>query len=366
MKKYVFKYLIFLLPFLAVVLVELFVLPIDFFAFRVWESLLVRHSFGILKGPFYPNMTVVKTEAGDLKPPVSCAIMKKDLVWQTDAYGYRKASVPAGTYPVIVVGDSNAVGSGLSQKEMFSEVLEKRVGKKVYPLAPESVKYLFKHRLLRNTKPQVVILEIIERNIMTDNFSVPGNAKFGPLSFPEQIIWSIRLTPAVQAFAVYMDRAFKANLLQFVRARINSSPPVARAATLDTRCPILFLQGEKANREIPDSIRREAVIKIKILSDFFTEQGIRFVFLPIPNKENIYYRELDTSRPVFLEKLIAELSAMGVEVADTQKAFEAITYRKSIPLYHRDDTHWNAAGAETAAVLVEKIIATSGAYGNKP
>ena len=355
MKKYGLKYLIFLSPFLAAVLIELFVLPMDFFTFRIWETLVVRRSYEILKGPFYPNMTIRKTEeGGDLKPAAACAIQKKDVVWQTDAYGYRKTASPAVHYPIIMVGDSNTAGGGLSQSEMISDVLEKRLNKAVYPLAPESIKYIFKHGLLKQTRPDVVILENIERGILTGNFTIPRNADFGTLSVADQMIWSVRLNPVVQSLAIYMDRTFKANMLQFVRARINAGPPTK--AVIQTECPILFLQGPKANRDVPDNVRHEAALKIRHLSDFFTGRGIRFIFLPIPNKENIYYREVGTPKPVFLEKLISDLQAMGVEVADTQKAFENITGRTGTHLYHRDDTHWNALGVEVAATLVEDIL----------
>ncbi len=358
MKKYALKYCLFLLPFAAAVALELFVLPSDFFTFRAWETLVVKHPFGgLLKGPFYPNMTLVKTETGgDLKPSSACAEKKKDVLWQTDAYGYRKAPSPVRRYPVIVVGDSNAAGGGLSQEEMFSEVLEKRLGLSVYPLAPDSIKYIFKHGLLKETKPDVIILENIERGILTGNFTIRPGASFQEMSRAERLLWKIRLHPVVQRAAVTLDRALKANMLQFLRARINARPAAAAAHSSGNGCPILFLQGEKANRDVPDETRRAAVRKIRELSIFFTGQGIRFIFLPIPNKENIYSRELGTPRPVFLEKLIAELREAGVEVIDTQKAYEDITRRQGRHLYHRDDTHWNAAGVETAAALVSAAL----------
>jgi alginate O-acetyltransferase complex protein AlgJ len=363
MKKYGLKYFLFFLPFAAAVCVELFILPIDFFTFRVWETLVTRRSFGILKGPFYPNMTIFKTEeGGDLTPSPICAVKKKDVLWMTDTYGYRKTAASAQRYPVIVVGDSNAVGSGLSQAEMLSEVLEKRLGKGVYPLAPESLKDIFEHGLLKQTKPDIIILESIERSILTGNFKIPKDADFRDLSFWDEIIWSIRLNPTIQSVAMQIDRVFKANMLHYVKARVNAKrPPDTRNPAADP-CPILFLQGATANRDIPDEVRHRAAQNIKRYSDFFTGKGIRFIFLPIPNKENIYYRNLGTSKPVFLEKLILELQDLGVEVVDTQNVFDRITHQTSTHLYHRDDTHWNAEGVEVAALLLEELLRTLALY----
>lgn len=367
MKKYGLKYFFFLLPFLAALSVELFILPMDYFSFRVWETLVAQHSYGLLKGPFYPNMTILKTEeGGDLKPSPACAIKKKDVLWQTDAYGYRKKAAPPQCYPVIIVGDSNTAGGGLSQTEMFSEVLEKRLGKGVYPLAPESLKDIFDHGLLKQTKPDVVILAIIERGILTGNFKIPRHAEFQELSFADRTIWSIRLNPAAQAAAILADRAFKANMLHYVKARINVKQSLNKQGVSKQSCPILFLQGAVANRNIPDQVRLQAAQNIKKWNDFFTARGIRFIFLPIPNKENIYYREVNTPRPVFLEKLIRELQNMGVEVIDTQKAFAQITKQTDMHLYHRDDTHWNAEGAALAASLVNDLLQADSPHKNQP
>ena len=357
MKKYCLKYFLFFLPFLAAICVELFILPIDFFTFRVWETLVKRRSFGIINGPFYPNMTILKTEeGGDLAPSPTCTIKKKDVLWMTDAYGYRKAAASDKRYPVVIVGDSNAAGGGLSQTEMISEVLEKRIGKNVYPLAPQSLKDIFDHGLLKQTKPDVVILESIERGILTGNYKIPQNADFRDLSFYNEIIWSMRLNPAIQSVTIKIDRIFKANMLHYVKARINPQRRQDTRNQAANQCPILFLQGAAANRDIPDEIRHRAALNIKRWSDFFTAKGIRFIFLPIPNKENIYYRDLGTSKPVFLEKLIGELQDLGVEVVDTQSVFDQITNQTSIHLYHRDDTHWNAEGVKMAAELLEDLI----------
>lgn len=357
MKKYVLKYIIFFLPFLAALFVELFLLPIDFFTFRPWETLVVKDSYKILDGPFYPRMTLVKTEKeGDLRPSPACAVAKKDLLWQTDAYGYRKAASSRTRYPIIIIGDSNTVGSGLSQPDTISEVLQRRLGKDVYPLAPALPGHIFRHGLLKQHKPEVIILQSIERNIMPGHLPVPPVADFQPLSVKDRIIWSVRLHPVVQKAAIKLDRALKSNMIHFIKARINPQPARAGDNIEEETCPVLFLQSIVPRMDIPDEVRQKTVDEIKELNDLFTLKGIRFIFLPVPNKENIYHRLLGVPRPVYLEKLISELRLAGVEVADTQGEFDKITRETGTPLYHRDDTHWNTAGVEAAAALVTEIL----------
>ena len=48
-----------LFPFLILQLLELFVLPLDFFTFRVWEAALGTPF--LYPGPFYPNIHIKKT-----------------------------------------------------------------------------------------------------------------------------------------------------------------------------------------------------------------------------------------------------------------------------------------------------------------
>ena len=357
MKKYSIKYILFFLPFIIALCIELFVLPIDYFTFRVWEALVIKRSFGVLKGSFYPNMILSKTEeGGDLAPHSSCAVQKKDVLWITDQYGYRKANTSQKRYSIVIVGDSNIAGSGLTQDDMFSEVMEKKLHKAVYPVAPDSLKDIFNHGLLKQSPPDIVILESIERAILTLTFRLPKDKDFRGLSLWDKIVLEIQLNGFIQSVAIKIDRIFKANMLNYLRARINKTgfPDIKGSGT--AQCPILFLQGAAANNDI--SIEKiDAFAKnIKKTSDFFTSKGIRFIFLPLPNKENIYYQQLGTPKPLFLEHLIRKLKELNVEVVDTQKAFDQITKSSNTVLYHRDDTHWNAEGVKVVADLLEDLI----------
>jgi alginate O-acetyltransferase complex protein AlgJ len=356
MNKYTAKYTLFFLPFIMAIFIELFFLPIDYFTFRVWEALVVRRSLGILKGPFYPNMALFKTEeGGDLAAHSSCAIKKKDVIWITDKYGYRKANSPSKRYAIVITGDSNLAGAGLTQDDMLSEVLERKLHKGVYPLAPESLKKVFSHGLLKQSPPDIIILESIERGVLTGNYRIPERRNFGKLTYLEELVLKIQSNGFVQAAAIDLDRLFKANMLNYLRARINRMDSSEMKTSGKENCPPLFLQGVVANADIPAEKLNAVAQSIKKYSDFFTSKGIRFIFLPIPNKENIYYEYLGTQKPVFLENLIKKLRELNVEVVDTQKAFDNSAMR-SISLYHRDDTHWNAEGVKVAAETLEELI----------
>jgi len=343
------------MPFIIAVCIELFVLPLDFFTFRVWEALAVKRSFGVLKGSFYPNMSLSKIEVGEVGYRSKCSV-KKGVIWIIDQYGYRKAKVPVKRFPIIIVGDSNIAGSGLTQNDMLSEVLEKRLHESVYPLAPESLKEVFEHGLLKQVPPDIIILQSIERSILTCNYKIPKDKDFGISTPWDDSILKIQLNRRIQSIAITLDRIFKANMINYLRARINSPATPGIKDFDEAQCPPLFLQGVVANDDIPIEKLNAVTYAIKKYSDFFTGKGIRFIFLPIPNKENIYYKYLGTKKPVFLKNLIRKLKELNVEVVDTQKAYDNVSESASTSLYPDDDSHWNAEGAKVAADLLEELI----------
>lgn len=341
---------------MAAICLELFILPIHQFTFRVWESLAVKRSFGVLKGQFYPNMEVQKKEDGDLAYYTRCAI-RKDVHWATDTYGYRKTNGTGEKHPIVIVGDSNIAGSSLTQEELLSEVLEKKLGQGVYPLAGERLRALFQHNLLRRNLPEIVILSSIERDI-PDGLSQLKPKDFRTRSRIGEIPEAIRFNTVIQRIAIVLDRVFKANMLNYLRARINGSSPSYRRVSASTECPIFFLQGPSANLDASSRQIERAVERLKEYDDFLRKRGIRFIFLPIPNKETIHYEYLNTRKPDFLERLTRKLQELNIEVINTQKAFDDFYQKTGSMLYHRDDSHWNGLGVQVTADLLHKQIRT--------
>lgn len=353
-KNYKTKYFLFFLPFIAAIYLELFIFPIHQFTFRIWESIAVKRSFGILKGQFYPNMELRKIEEGDLAYYTQCAV-KKNVWWVTDRYGYRKANVPLQKHPIVIVGDSNVAGSGLSQNELLSEVLEKKLGQSVYPLAGERLRALFRHDLIERNFPDIVILAGIERDLPESLPPLTQKDLRTPSSL-ERTLRKLRLNSTLQNIAILFDRVFKANMLNYLRARINGSSPSLRRVRAGEECPIFFLQGESINLSASPKRIEAAAERIKRYDDELKKRGVRFIFLPIPNKETIHYQYLKTKKPDFLERLTERLQALNVEVINTQKAFDDFYQKTGSMLYHTDDSHWNALGVKITADLLEKQI----------
>jgi len=357
MKRFFVRCLLFLSPFLLVVGIELFVLPIDFFTFRVWEALLIKKLHSILPGHFYPCMEVTKLEiSGDLARHTSFAI-SREVKWMTDRYGFRKKDAEGMKPQVVIIGDSNIAGIGLTQEQMLSEVLEEQLKIPVYPYAPAgSINTFLKDLRFQKDPPQVVIVSYIERDIINIPFPKLSQRREQLRSFYE---WRDKFTQMrwVRSVGVMFDRLLKMNMLNHVRAKVGNGIRKDYYHFASKFGPMLFVQGEAANQEVPCERFRKAVETIEACDQILKKRNIRFIFLPIPNKENIYHDFLpDTRRPVFLEQLIQELKKRKIETVDTQKAFEDEYGKNSALLFFLDDSHWNPRGVRLAADRTVKLI----------
>lgn len=257
----------------------------------------------------------------------------------------------------MIVGDSNVAGSSLSQEELLSEVLEKKLGQSVYPLAGERLRALFKHDLISRNLPDIVVLAGIERDL-PESLPPLKHKDLRTSSLLEKNLRKLRLNSVIQNIAVLIDRIFKANMLNYLRARINGSSPSQRRVGTTTECPIFFLQGIDANKASTSERIEQTALRLKEYRDFLQKKGVRFIFLPIPNKETIFYHYLKTQRPFFLDELVKKSRELDIEVINTQKAFEDFYQKTGSMLYHRDDTHWNEQGVRIAADLLEMQIMT--------
>jgi hypothetical protein len=162
-----------LLPFLLLLLLELFVLPIDFFTFRVWEAALTTTYR--YPGMFYPNLHVKKDkEYGDryrLGDPSQ--IEAKPVEWFTDSYGYRNRPEieKQARYDVVVLGDSNIVGGFLDQKNTLTEVMGARSGKTVYSysVGSDHISLFFSDPRFLDKKSDLLVVESKVGNWNTNN-----------------------------------------------------------------------------------------------------------------------------------------------------------------------------------------------------
>jgi lysophospholipase L1-like esterase len=356
MKKFFLKLFFFLSPFLLLVGIELFVLPIDFFTFRVWEAIFVKEFRSILSGPFYPRMDISKIEKGGDLNPRSPAAVPRRVRYTTDRYGFRKEDQEGLKPQVVVIGDSNIIGAGMSQEEIFSEVLEGQLKVPVYPYASAGFNSFLKELRFRKDPPRIVIVSNIERDILSYRFPKESKSREKFSGFYE---WRDRVRQIrwVQSAGMLFDRLCKMTMLRSVRSRIGNRAIKQYDPYPSPFGPMYFLQGEEANQPVSTDQLEAVANTIEAYDQILRKRGIRFIFLPIPNKETIYYDYLpNPRRPIFLEQLIKELKNRNIETVDTQKAFEDEYRKHSALLFFLDDTHWNQRGVRLAADRTAELI----------
>ncbi|AKD03915.1 hypothetical protein POKO110462_14955 [Pontibacter korlensis] len=343
-KRLLSKLVLLALPFIVWPLIEVFVLPMNFFTFRIWETISVN-SMRLMPGPFYPNVHMQMVEEGELAPRTPYA-QKRKVEWYTDMYGYRNRDTKND---VLLIGDSNITGAKLSQDETLAEVLEEQLGRDVYSFAPATMNRFLATDRFQQTPPKLVIVSSIERRIP----ELPAVGENGINSkirnFTGNIISSSSFLTSV---AVTADRISKLGLYHRTLADIDRALGNREYISYNNE---FFIEGEYANRDFSEEEIDQIADVLEGYRDALQERGIHFVFLPIPNKENIYYKLLPSQKQAtFLPRLLSQLDERGIEYVDLQPTFNALYQQKQVQLYPVDDAHWNEVAVKVAANLLTR------------
>jgi hypothetical protein len=306
------KFALLAAPFAALMAVELFVLPVDFFTFRVWEALTIQY-VRPADGIFYPGMHVVKDEHADklgfrdLNP--------RKVEWFTDRYGFRnrpRAAEP-GRYDIAVVGDSNIVGSSHDQKDTIAEVLERKCRCAVYSYGGASKRQFFNDPRFRKNPPRVIVAEAIGAEFYKASFAALNydNLLSGPDSERSLLPESIAMT---------LDRLLKTNMLEFVRSRLH----VQRHA------------AEK-EPEMPAAERVAFVVgKVTEMRDEAARRGSDFIFVLMPYDPT-------------LDRAVVKLKELGIKTIAYLPSAERPQAAYLRSFYQDHDTHWRAESVRTTA-----------------
>ena len=339
------------LPFVVIAVLQLY-LPLDLFCFRSWEALKPYRGTDLLifdlAGPFYPSVTLRKVEEGDLGRHTRYA-QKKSVTWTTDNYGYRVHDSVKPPYEIVVIGDSNIVGSGLDSRDMLSARLTDALREAVYPLAPSNFNtFLTDPRFVKHP-PKLVLCSSIEREIpylkLLDQHAELKPEKNGG-----------SLKQLKQRIKIKCNILMRKHFYTYLLSRAESKTPYRYEKN-----GMLFYQGDVANKPVNPESQRRAVEAVLSYYNYCRERGISFIFIPIPNKESIYWDYLPTAQyPLFLESFIRDLRQNSIPVIDTLKIYREARQRY-IEIYFHDDSHWNANGVELVKnALVTEIKTLSG------
>ncbi len=368
-KNFLLKFLVFSFPILLVVGYIVYtglVLPVDYFTFRAWEALSVYKKNDILSGPFYPNMHLTKTELGDLsglsKYPVA-----KEVEWYTDKYGYRIKNYKDRNYQIVIIGDSSIAGSALTQDKTISEIIYQKTGLGVYPYAPSNFNNYLKEKRFKDNPPKIVVIGSVEKLVLGMSEVLPKEELVS-----KNIPWSS--WGIVSYFAIMEDRLKKDTFVNYIRARFKEIPRYLKEPGFKPRKPgvltienpgfglrsemVFYSEPEAYFKLWKESEINRVVFALNQYIEELAKTSTKLIFMPIPNKENIYWRQVKggiwTNN---LKRLVDKANESGIATVDLWSVYNSL-YNKNPDrlLYHTDDTHWNEYGVDVASdKLIEKI-----------
>jgi hypothetical protein len=343
MKSYITNILFFFTPFLILIIIEN-IIPLNAFTFRPWEALKFQNN--LVDYPFQPISKVEMISYGELGHNTTFQI-KKHEKWEIDSNGFRNNKIPK-QIDILLIGDSFIAGSGNTQDSILSNILNMSTNKDVYNLAPynfESTIRLINSNII--PKPKLIILSKVERNIidLSQIEDVNSNIKLNIFSL-------IKFHPFYKLhISKIIENSTRFYSLRFLKSKLFDIKGTGSQGLKNSN--MLFSNYSI----ISDDNINKVTVKIEKYKFICNKLGIKFYFLPIPNKESVYYDFIPIEKTNYLHNLDRALKQKNINTINSLNIF--IKNRKSNRsqlLYHLDDTHWNSNGIKLIADTLSSII----------
>ena len=155
----------------------------------------------------------------------------------------------------------------------------------------------------------------------------------------------------------YMDYIFK---LLFYKIKLGEIKHkiIPRKIILNDENNMIFFINSLINGDQNIEKLNMTVDILKEYKTYFSEKGIEFVFIPIPDKETIYSKKLPNSYiqysnyTGYMNDLTKQLEKENITVINLYEQY--IIEREVV--FHLDDSHWNGRGVEIAVnQTIEKL-----------
>tara|TARA_B110000967_G_scaffold205027_1_gene248677 strand:+ start:1560 stop:2591 length:1032 start_codon:yes stop_codon:yes gene_type:complete len=321
MQKFIKKTIAFISPLIIIGLFEM-LMPIDYFTHRPWEALLYRSG----DFPFYPNQVLKMKSVGGLGFHTPFAVEKNEY-WKTDKLGYRN-NYFIKKADVLIIGDSFIAGSSVTQDSTLANQIMSISNEKttVYSLAPATFNdfvNLLNQGIIE--KPKLLILSIVERNL--------------PPIFDEEAIAKKNFQIKNSNAEIYFDKIQRFYSFEYMKARFLNKKGSGKKGIVDSK--MFFVNGKA--QKYDSNYLLKVFNSIKSYKQFCDKENIVFMFLPMPDKETVYFDLVPfKNQRTELLKLDSLLTLNGIYSINTLKVYNQYRKNKKALLYHLDDTHWNA------------------------
>jgi len=348
--------------------VSLRFMSIDPLTFRAWEALTRYRPLG---AAFEPNRHYSNERSyGDSAAMGNHPELRqyRHETFTTDALGFRNVaasrSEPAAA---ILIGDSFAVGSGVSDEETLSSRLSTLSGCIIYNAGsehayPDPAQVLALARNLHMQGGLILHLYSEDRELPAVPTQWQREVKQVLVRTPEwagSFVGRVRGLITVSPLRIMSERAMKA--IANDRIFPNRYDANVVKATLSTGDSMLFLASRLQNFY---SKRREASVEYWTwMGAELRRERLNFLVLLVPGKYTVYRRFLVNQGPVgymagdYLYRLEHALRAAGVPVLHLAPIFLARagdSVARGEFLYWLDDVHWTSRGIDLAAATIQE------------
>ncbi len=296
--------------------------PMSYY-FRGWEYF--EDFYYKSKESFSPVWN--NTHSGDLARKQFFLFQKtKPVYMSTTTDGFRAPFMKTDSYPIIVIGDSVAFGSGLSDHETFSWRLSEKTGIPVFNGARQNINNVLKHPKLKDLK---LVIELITERSIRKNIYASSNVrkdKYLPIARNQlRGYWNT-------LYSISSERYFSHSLIFRSIKRIGKDISLLRKNNWKVP-PYLF----DYHRFGPGDLEQAGSDIIRRAKQF-KKLGYTYIFLPIPVKQTFYLDDLDDFTRSYLDKLTQRLRDGGVKTMNFRHYWEK---EKGKRLFIKGDTHWS-------------------------
>lgn len=357
-----------------------FVLPIEFYAGSCREVLVNKapcQKPGRHKPFFYPNEFCHRVEDGDLAMGTRYSI-KQDVRWHTDDLGFRNVNYsPDKHYDLVIIGDSDVLGSHTTQGETLVDILSKDLNINVYAWGPDNLNGFMRSKRFQKDPPSIVIMAENERNAgmwpMVRTFYGAYPLILRQLAENEknkETILGCRIFSALPGrWQQYVDKVLQkplltTHLLTMIQRRVTGVG--RKEGVLNKQGNMFFYEPSfTAFRKYQSNpiLLAETTQALLFYYQEMAKRNILLIYMPVPSKASIYWDVAPDNlkaglvKPYYISTTVQAIRLMGLPAIDLTRALRTAAAEKGKPLHHFDDRHWTKEGIRVAAEAIKKEIA---------
>ena len=322
-----------------------------------------------IQGPFRSDFSHHKDQiCGDLASmanrPDLCVYRPETFI--TDPWGYRNThEVWERSNEVLLLGDSFALGQGVTQKLTPAVQLTELLGKNVYGgggrFELDYIRWLLDHL---KEKPRMAVFLHLERHhhksreLKDWNKPLNENNPFKKIQIIWESFWNYN---PLKVIVANLDKKYVTPGI--FPNRYGQNIPIFR---LRNGRDFLFLKSSVDQYGDPHDHNLESEAEyFEGFNKIFVERGIKLLFVLVPEKYSVYAHLIENpATPVllgsaYLDDLQQELSkrhVSSINLLPILKAQAAKLFEHSEYVYWPDDTHWNSTGIHIAAEEISRQI----------